>query len=224
MRHHQLQPGDRLLLYTDGIVEARDAAGREFGRDRFVDFIVRHHSGRQTLHETLRRADARGREHHAGHLNDDATVLLVEWRAAHQDQLTPSPAARTAGPEPGFTPGPSDTRDEKSTWTGRMNQTSTGRTAGRRTAVTAEASNPIVIRDWLREGASLTRARHTDLRARWGTLSAGWDRPGPDMTSERRTDNGARRRRDRGTHDGPPGGRGDVRPGPGDAGRRAGTP
>ncbi|MEU6577889.1 PP2C family protein-serine/threonine phosphatase [Streptomyces sp. NPDC046805] len=43
-RHHQLQPADRLLLYTDGIVEARDVEGRDFGRERFVDFIVRHHS------------------------------------------------------------------------------------------------------------------------------------------------------------------------------------
>ncbi|MFG2881423.1 PP2C family protein-serine/threonine phosphatase [Streptomyces sp. NPDC048297] len=87
--HHQLQPGDRLLLYTDGIVEARDAEGREFGRDRFVDFIVRHHHGHQTLHETLRRLMHAVVEHHAGRLADDATVLLAEWRAGHQDTLTP---------------------------------------------------------------------------------------------------------------------------------------
>ncbi|MER6220781.1 PP2C family protein-serine/threonine phosphatase [Streptomyces sp. 900105755] len=89
VRHHQLQPGDRLLLYTDGIVEARDAEGHEFGRDRFVDFIVRHHSGHQTLHETLRRLMHAVVEHHAGHLDDDATVLLAEWRAGHQDKLMP---------------------------------------------------------------------------------------------------------------------------------------
>ncbi|MFF4314772.1 SpoIIE family protein phosphatase [Streptomyces sp. NPDC001507] len=72
-----------------GIVEARDAEGREFGRDRFVDFIVRHHSGHQTLHETLRRLMRAVVEHHAGHLDDDATVLLAEWRAGHQDKLMP---------------------------------------------------------------------------------------------------------------------------------------
>ncbi|MGW7239394.1 PP2C family protein-serine/threonine phosphatase [Streptomyces sp. NPDC054804] len=88
VRRHQLQPGDRLLLYTDGIVEARDAEAR-VRPGRFVDFIVRHHSGHQTLHETLRRLMHAVVEHHAGRLDDDATVLLAEWRAEHQDRPTP---------------------------------------------------------------------------------------------------------------------------------------
>jgi len=34
-----LQPGDTLLLYTDGITEATDAAGEEFGRDRLLALL-----------------------------------------------------------------------------------------------------------------------------------------------------------------------------------------
>ncbi|MET8766749.1 PP2C family protein-serine/threonine phosphatase [Streptomyces sp. NPDC004658] len=89
MATEQLEPGDRLLLYTDGVVEARDRFGTEFGRDRFVDFIRLHHSGRHTLHETLRRLMAALMEHHHGGFEDDATVLLTEWRGGHQQELTP---------------------------------------------------------------------------------------------------------------------------------------
>ncbi|KAB2352207.1 PP2C family protein-serine/threonine phosphatase [Actinomadura rudentiformis] len=75
----QLEPGDRLLLYTDGITEARDAQGREFGRDRFVDFIIRHQADGMAAPETLRRLIRAVLHHHNGQLGDDATVLLCEW-------------------------------------------------------------------------------------------------------------------------------------------------
>ncbi|MEV3909956.1 SpoIIE family protein phosphatase [Streptomyces canus] len=83
-----MEPGDRLLLHTDGIVDARDAEGRRFGRER-ADFVVRHHSGRQTLHETLRRLMHAVLDHHCGRLDDDAAVLPAEWRAGHQHRLVP---------------------------------------------------------------------------------------------------------------------------------------
>ncbi|WP_435889187.1 SpoIIE family protein phosphatase [Streptosporangium canum] len=37
----QLEPGDRVLFYSDGIIEARNVQGQEFGLTRFVDFIIR---------------------------------------------------------------------------------------------------------------------------------------------------------------------------------------
>ncbi|MEV5886323.1 PP2C family protein-serine/threonine phosphatase [Streptomyces sp. NPDC052020] len=87
--HEQLQPRDRLVLYTDGIVEARDTDGRHFGLERFIDYLVRHHADQLTVHETLRRIIHAVLAHHDGELDDDATVLLAEWRDPHQDDLTP---------------------------------------------------------------------------------------------------------------------------------------
>ena len=36
-----LAPGDRLILYTDGITEARDGAGDEYGEARLASLVTR---------------------------------------------------------------------------------------------------------------------------------------------------------------------------------------
>ncbi|MFF3488424.1 PP2C family protein-serine/threonine phosphatase [Streptomyces sp. NPDC002701] len=78
-RTEQLEPGDRLLLFTDGIIEARDSDGREFGVQRFTDFIIRHHADNLPVAETLRRLMHAVLDYHQGRLADDATVLFCEW-------------------------------------------------------------------------------------------------------------------------------------------------
>jgi serine phosphatase RsbU (regulator of sigma subunit) len=75
----QLQPGDRLVLYTDGITEARSPGGQEFGLDRFLDFLIRQHADGLPVPETLRRLRHRILDYHGGTLGDDATVLILEW-------------------------------------------------------------------------------------------------------------------------------------------------
>ncbi|MEV6319439.1 PP2C family protein-serine/threonine phosphatase [Streptomyces sp. NPDC051776] len=86
----QLQPGDRLLLYTDGVTEARSAAGTQFGLDRFIDALIRHQTDDLSVPETLRRLIHAVLHHHEGNLSDDATVLLCEWNGP------PSPRGRGA--------------------------------------------------------------------------------------------------------------------------------
>jgi serine phosphatase RsbU (regulator of sigma subunit) len=75
----RLEPGDRLVLYTDGVVEARDVDGEFFGLDRLTEFISREEAGARPAPETLRRLNAAVLGHQEGELQDDATVLFVEW-------------------------------------------------------------------------------------------------------------------------------------------------
>jgi hypothetical protein len=75
----QLEPGDRLLFYTDGIVEARGSDGEPFGLERFADFVVRREADGLSAPETLRRLVRTLLEYQNAQLQDDATVLMIEW-------------------------------------------------------------------------------------------------------------------------------------------------
>ena len=77
----QLEPGDALLLFTDGVVEARSAAGRAFGFDRLAEFLQRAAASGFSPPETMRRLVHDVVDHHDGRLQDDATCVLVEWRS-----------------------------------------------------------------------------------------------------------------------------------------------
>lgn len=87
----RLQPGDRLLLYTDGVVEARNPAGQEFGVDRLVEFAARQAASERPTAETLRRLNAAILAHQLGHLQDDATTVLIEWQADARRRNLPTP-------------------------------------------------------------------------------------------------------------------------------------
>jgi phosphoserine phosphatase RsbU/P len=68
-------PGTRLLLYTDGLVEARDAEGRFFPLDAHVGEL-----GEGDLETALDALVQRLMEHAGGRLADDLALLLVECR------------------------------------------------------------------------------------------------------------------------------------------------
>ncbi len=83
----RLEPGDRLLFYTDGVTEARDDDGNLFGLDRLVELTERHATSGMPTPEILRRLSHAVLDHQKGVLQDDATFLLAEW--------SPAAAART---------------------------------------------------------------------------------------------------------------------------------
>jgi serine phosphatase RsbU (regulator of sigma subunit) len=81
-----VRPGDRLVFYTDGLLEARDRAGRCFRLEDCLD----------TLREPDLQAAADGllarlQAHTGGKLEDDVALLLVE---------ATSPPARAGRREP----------------------------------------------------------------------------------------------------------------------------
>ncbi len=86
----QLEPGDRLLLYSDGIIEARDAAGEFFGEQRLVDFTERASLAELSAPETLRRLTAAVLAYQGGRLQDDATLLMVDWSTNGHRRMSPA--------------------------------------------------------------------------------------------------------------------------------------
>ncbi|MGH3943361.1 MAG: PP2C family protein-serine/threonine phosphatase [Pseudonocardiaceae bacterium] len=90
VHRERLEPGDRLLLYSDGITEARDAQGKFFGEQRLVDFIERAELDRLPAPETLRRLTNAVLAHQGGLLQDDATLIMVDWSADAHLRLFPA--------------------------------------------------------------------------------------------------------------------------------------
>lgn len=77
----QLEPGDTLVLYTDGITEARDASGALFGVDRLGAFLLDTLGRGTAAAETMRRLIQTIVSYEAGELRDDATAAMLQWRA-----------------------------------------------------------------------------------------------------------------------------------------------
>jgi serine/threonine protein phosphatase PrpC len=95
----RLEPGDLLLLYTDGVTEARSPAGDFFGQERLVDLLARHLAAGLPAPETVRRVVHALLDHQGGSLDDDATLLMVEWHGApgsHEGRRFPSRTGRRA--------------------------------------------------------------------------------------------------------------------------------
>ena len=76
-----LDPGDMLLLYTDGVVEGGARGTERFGLDRLTDLLSRNLLADLPPAETLRRLVRAVLEHAAHELHDDLAMVLVEYRA-----------------------------------------------------------------------------------------------------------------------------------------------
>lgn len=83
------RPADRVLLYTDGVIEARTPDGEFFTTERLADFLRRQDASGLPVPETLRRLRLAVLAHQRRQLQDDATILLVEWRKGSEQNMLP---------------------------------------------------------------------------------------------------------------------------------------
>ena len=84
----QVEPGDRILLYTDGVTEARAADGTQFGLGLLTEFVIRHSQSGTPAPEMLRHLSKTITDHQHGPLLDDATIVLIDWTP------TPGPSSQ----------------------------------------------------------------------------------------------------------------------------------
>jgi len=79
----QLEPGDRVLFYTDGVTEGHTTGGAPFGVQRLGQFVIEHTAAGTAAPEMMRQLNHEIMDHQSGELRDDATVVMVEWEPGH---------------------------------------------------------------------------------------------------------------------------------------------
>lgn len=74
----QLDPGDTLVLYTDGVTEAFDAQGKQFGRER-LETVLREYSGDQKAADLLKDLTAQVADFSKDRpQSDDITLMAIK--------------------------------------------------------------------------------------------------------------------------------------------------
>jgi sigma-B regulation protein RsbU (phosphoserine phosphatase) len=75
MEERELAPGDAVLLYTDGVTEARNGDGEEFGEERLLEAARQHHE--LPLVELLAAVADQARRFSPDEQTDDITLIVA---------------------------------------------------------------------------------------------------------------------------------------------------
>ncbi len=87
-----LEPGDCVLFFTDGMVEGRSPNGESFGVERLADMWAQQSASGQPPEEVLRRLLVAVVDYNGGKLRDDATLMQLYWDGPHSSRLHRQPA------------------------------------------------------------------------------------------------------------------------------------
>jgi serine phosphatase RsbU (regulator of sigma subunit) len=76
VEEREIDRGDMLVLYTDGVTESFNDAGEDFGEDRLLDALRRHR--REHLQSLMNSVIAEVREFSAAEQHDDITLIVAK--------------------------------------------------------------------------------------------------------------------------------------------------
>jgi serine phosphatase RsbU (regulator of sigma subunit) len=83
LAERQLAPGDKLIVYSDGVTEAQDPAGAFYGKKRLLDLAIANASGTcAQIHDAIQRSVAAFTEGAAQ--SDDITLVVLEYAGERQ--------------------------------------------------------------------------------------------------------------------------------------------
>jgi len=75
----KLAPGDKLVIYSDGVTESQNSHGEFFGKKRLREVVAAHAAERCTaIHDAIQEAVSAFSE--GTRQSDDITVVVLEYR------------------------------------------------------------------------------------------------------------------------------------------------
>ncbi|KOG17074.1 PP2C family protein-serine/threonine phosphatase [Streptomyces viridochromogenes] len=83
----RLQRGDRVLCFTDGLIEEHEAGEEQFGEEQLIHWVNRIEHTEKGVRAVVRSLSHTLKQQRGGRTTDDATLFLIEWRGGAADHL-----------------------------------------------------------------------------------------------------------------------------------------
>ncbi|MFJ9843316.1 PP2C family protein-serine/threonine phosphatase [Kitasatospora sp. NPDC101155] len=80
-----LRAGDRVLCFTDGLIEEHEPGGEQFGQEQLIAWVNRIEHTEEGVRAVVRSLSRTLMQQRGGITSDDATLFLIEWRGNDTD-------------------------------------------------------------------------------------------------------------------------------------------